>query len=92
MDPARTDISVFLIPMLLHEDSAVRTSAASLMFNVSAFLQKMRVEQVRNGGDGSNDFENEDWEVELISAVTEALDRETGNEDVGEYCCICFDV
>ncbi|KAF5369387.1 hypothetical protein D9758_002826 [Tetrapyrgos nigripes] len=81
-NPTKTQISAFLIPMLLHDDASVRTAAASLLFNVSAFLQKMRVEQVKNGGGENNGFEDEDWEMELISAVTEALDRETGNEDV----------
>lgn len=71
-----------LVPSLLHEDGAVRTAAASLAFNVAAFIQKGRVAKVR--GEIVAAFEDEDWEVEIVSAAIEALDRETASEDVGE--------
>lgn len=76
-----------LVPSLLHEDGAVRTAAASLAFNVAAFIQKGRVAKVR--GETVEAFEDEDWEVEIVSAVVEALDRETASEDVG-WCPVWF--
>jgi desumoylating isopeptidase 1 len=75
-------LTAFLVPTLLHDDAAVRTAAASLAFNLSSVVQKSRVDKVRgSGGDGI--AENEDWQVEMTSAVIEAIDREKANEDVG---------
>ena len=78
-----------LVPSLLHSDGLVRTAAASLAFDVSTVLQKSRVEAVKSGrgirayGDAEGGFA--DWEVEMVSAVIEALDREKENEEVGEF-------
>jgi hypothetical protein len=80
----RTTTTEILIQTLLHEDPAVRTAAASLAFNVAAFIQKGRVENVRNGT-VVEDSEDADWEVELISALIEAIGREDGSEEVGPY-------
>lgn len=80
--PGRSTVTLLLIPTLLHEDAAVRTSAASLAFNVAAFLQNARIDKVRNGRTGT-EYEDEDWEVEMVSAIVEAVDRENENEEVG---------
>jgi desumoylating isopeptidase 1 len=74
-----------LVPSLLHSDGLVRTAAASLAFDVSTVLQKSRVEAVKSGR-GIKPYEDglADWEVEMVSAVIEALDRENENEEVGE--------
>ncbi|KAF9019182.1 DUF862-domain-containing protein [Hymenopellis radicata] len=72
----------FLIPTLLHDDPTVRTSAASLAFNAAAFIQEGRAEKIRNGGRATAEYEDEDWEVEMVSAILEALDREKESEDV----------
>ncbi|KAK0464417.1 PPPDE putative peptidase domain-containing protein [Desarmillaria tabescens] len=79
---SKASLTAFLIPSLLHEDATVRTSAASLAFNASAFVQKGRVDKVRNGGRTSAEDEDEDWEVEMVSAIIEAVGREKENEDV----------
>jgi hypothetical protein len=77
-----------LVPSLLHSDGLVRTAAASLVFDVSTVLQKSRVEAVKSGqgikpyGAAEDGFA--DWEVEMVSAIIEALDREKENEEVGE--------
>ncbi|KAG6809132.1 hypothetical protein H0H92_001446 [Tricholoma furcatifolium] len=73
-------LTAVIVPCLLHSDGAVRTAAASLAFNVSAALQKARVDKLK-GGTGTVQ-EDEDWEVEMISAVVEALDREVTSEEV----------
>jgi len=82
---ARNQISVVLIPSLLHSDALVRTASASLAFNIAAVLQKDRVESVRLGRGIPVDSEDylADWEVETVSALLEALDREKENEEVG---------
>lgn len=85
LSPARrAEITGLLVTTLLHEDATVRTAAASLAFNVATYLQKGRVEKLKggNGAEGTN--EDGDWEVELMSAVIEAIDREKGSEEVGK--------
>ncbi|KAJ4481957.1 PPPDE putative peptidase domain-containing protein [Lentinula aciculospora] len=86
----RASMTAVLVPTLLHKDASVRTAAASLVFNAAAFLQKGRVEAVRNGGSGKKDIEDEDWEVEMTSAVVEAIDREKMNEDVVHRLTACL--
>jgi len=79
----RTRLTPFLITTLLHADAVVRTSAASLVFNLSAFFQNGRVESVRKGLGVEDRPEDEgDWEMEMVSAVVEAIDREKESEDV----------
>ncbi|KAG5649934.1 hypothetical protein H0H81_001408, partial [Sphagnurus paluster] len=77
----RAALAEVVIPSLLHPDGAVRTAAASLAFNVAEFLQKGRVDKVK-GSSSASVQEDEEWEVEMISAVVEALDRETTSEEV----------
>jgi len=61
----------------------VRTAAASVAFNVAAFLQKGRVDNVRGVASTAAQAEEDgEWEVELVSAVLEALSGETTSEDV----------
>lgn len=78
-----------LVPSLLHSDGLVRTAAASLAFDVSTVLQKSRVEAVKSGRGikpyRASEDRVADWEVEMVSAVIEALDREKENEEVGRY-------
>ena len=83
-----------LVPSLLHSDMLVRTAAASLAFDVSTVLQKSRVEAVK-GGRGIKPYRAAeggfaDWEVEMVSAVIEALDREKENEEVGKCSKFTF--
>ncbi|KDR82390.1 hypothetical protein GALMADRAFT_237672 [Galerina marginata CBS 339.88] len=80
----RDKITAVLVPSLLHSDPAVRTSSASLAFDIAAVLQKERVESVKLGRGIRADSEEylADWEVEMVSAILEALDREKENEEV----------
>ena len=92
----REKITRLVVGGLLSEDSSVRSAAASLAFNVSAFYQRGRVEGVRGGrgtcgsgvaggaGDVAEGEEEGDWEVEMVSAVVEAVRSEKAREDVGE--------
>ncbi len=75
------------MPSLLHADAQVRTAAASLAFNVAATVQTARVEAVRSGKGGREEDEDgegaEEWRVEIVSALLEAVDREKSSEEVG---------
>ncbi|KII86619.1 hypothetical protein PLICRDRAFT_113667 [Plicaturopsis crispa FD-325 SS-3] len=73
----RAGITDVLVPALLHEDAAVRTAAASLAFNVAAYLHKGRHGGGKTAAEGDGD-----WEVELGSAIVEAIGREKGSEEV----------
>jgi hypothetical protein len=68
----------------------VQTAAASLAFNAAGWVQRGRLGRVQgtlavNGAkDGmTEDEEDEEWEVEMISGVMEAIEREGSSEDVG---------
>lgn len=80
---SRSSITVILVAALLHEDATVRTAAASLAFNMVAHLQRLRVEKVRGNSEGDDASENEDWEVEMTSALLEAIDQEKASEEIG---------
>ncbi|GJJ15677.1 hypothetical protein Clacol_009955 [Clathrus columnatus] len=81
----RTQLTTTLVSALLHADPAVRTAAASLAFNVASCIQRTR----RNVGDIDNRLndiitpeEDSDWEIEIISAIVEAIKLENTNEDI----------
>jgi desumoylating isopeptidase 1 len=81
----RKGVTSILVASLLHSDAAVRTAAASLAFNIAAYVQKERLEQVRNkSGPFTASDDDGDWEVEVVSAVLEALQNEVQSEDIGE--------
>lgn len=80
----RTTVTSLLVSSLLHADASVRTAAASLAFNVSAFLQKGRLEAVKaRYGPSAGSEEDGEWEVELVSAILEAIANEVQSEDIG---------
>lgn len=81
---ARAALTGVLVQTLLHPDRLVRVAAASLGFNVGAWIQKGRVARARgeDAVDGLREGEEDgEWEVELVSAVAEALSNEDESED-----------
>ncbi|KAJ3574479.1 hypothetical protein NP233_g1745 [Leucocoprinus birnbaumii] len=80
----RPTLTAVLVQSLLHEDTSVRTAASSMTFNVAAWLQSGRVEAIKSGKGIQGDAigEDEEWELEFVSAIVEALNRETSNEEV----------
>jgi hypothetical protein len=79
----RPKLTTVLVATLLHSDTEVRTAAASLAFNLSAFIQKPLVEAAREGrsGEAEEDATGEaEWTIEFLSALVEAIQREQ-NED-----------
>lgn len=80
----RSDLTSLLVSALLHEDVAVRTTAASLAFNVASYLQKLRLEKMKSSRNSSIDPEDEEWEVEIVSAILEAIRQENTSGDSGK--------
>ncbi|KAI9465406.1 DUF862-domain-containing protein [Lactarius psammicola] len=82
---ARAALTGVLVQTLLHPDRLVRVAAASLGFNVGAWVQKGRIARARGEDDVVNGLregeEDGEWEVELVSAVAEALANEEESED-----------
>jgi desumoylating isopeptidase 1 len=89
----RKAVTAILVNNLLHDDAAVRTAAASLGFNIAGFVQKERLVQVRqNYGPFVQSEEDGDWEVELVSAVLEAIQNEKQSEEIGKFTRTRFPV
>ncbi|KAF8737126.1 hypothetical protein AX14_013405 [Amanita brunnescens Koide BX004] len=84
LGPQRQKLTAFIIQTLLHDDVMVKNASASLIFNYSAALQRNRVESTIGTTMQSKSIqidEDEDWEVEIVSAIIEALKREEESED-----------
>lgn len=81
---AREGSTKVLVDALLHDDPTVRTAAASLGFNVASYLQKLRVDKVKARDNSENAEENEEWELEVVVAVLNAIEQETSSEETGE--------
>lgn len=88
----RDSVTKVLVSSLLSEDTSVRTAGGSLAFNCAATIQAARVHDVRlqsgyhTAEVGSiqvraDELWDEDWHVELVSALLESLAREE-NDDV----------
>jgi len=81
----RSDLTSLLVSALLHEDAAVRTAAASLAFNVASYLQKLRLEKMKSSCNSNIDPEEDaEWEVEIVSAILEAIRQENTSGDSGK--------
>ncbi|KAG2359641.1 hypothetical protein BDR07DRAFT_1291882 [Suillus spraguei] len=79
---SRSRITTLIVASLLHDDASVRLAAASLAFNMAVHLQRLRVEKLRGNVKGDDVGENEDWDVEMTSALLEAIEREKVNEEI----------
>jgi hypothetical protein len=90
---ARPALTSVLVQTPLHQDRLLRVAAASLAFNVGAWVQRSRVARIKGeeAADGIRaDQEDGEWEVELVSAVAEVLSGEEEDEDAGElYRFLC---
>jgi len=83
--PLREKLTDLAISQLLEEDSLVRTTAASLVFNIASSIQAQRADT------GKNDFVPQthagvdvEWEIEVVSAVIEGIRREE-SEEIREF-------
>jgi hypothetical protein len=85
---AKTAVTAVLVQTLLHTDRLVRVAAASATFNVAAWVQRGRVARLHGhaNADGAGEADEDgDMEVELVSAVMEAIGNEEESEDVCEW-------
>ncbi|KAG1797769.1 PPPDE putative peptidase domain-containing protein [Suillus plorans] len=79
---SRSSITALMAAALFHDDATVRLAAANLAFNMTVHLQRLRVEKVRGNVEGDDVGENEDWDVEMTSALLEVIEREKANEEI----------
>jgi hypothetical protein len=80
-DSHRTISTSLLIKSLLSTITAVRQTASSLAFNFSCITSKDRLDKEASGEAPRYD---EDWEVEVVCAVINALENENEPE-IGRY-------
>ena len=81
----REKLTDLTISQLLEEDNLVRTTAASLVFNIASSTQAQRTDT------GKNSFIPQtptgvdiEWEIEVVSAVIESIRREE-SEEIREF-------
>ncbi|KAF9219270.1 DUF862-domain-containing protein [Gyrodon lividus] len=86
----RDDVTKLLVDALLHEDATVRTAAASLAFNIAAYLQKLRVDKVQARNDSTDPEENDDWEFEMVTAILKAIEQEKSSEEIVHRLIACL--
>ncbi|THH06707.1 hypothetical protein EW146_g9529 [Bondarzewia mesenterica] len=84
---AKSVVTEMLVQMILHEDRLVRVASASVAFNIAAWVQRGRAARLRRDEGKADEGiregeEDEEWEIEMVSAVVEALDREKESEEV----------
>ncbi|KAL4250786.1 DeSI family protein [Abortiporus biennis] len=78
------------VSAVLSEDKNVKNAAASLGFNLSAVVQAKH-RQAGGNGNGNEEDQDAEWEIEIISAVLEALkDVKNLNEDVAHRLTACL--
>ena len=74
---AREQMTQILVKALLEPDKSVRTFAGSLAYSTVGWLRKQRTTWVDEDASGSEGYsEQEEFEMELCTAILESLDRE----------------
>jgi hypothetical protein len=76
----RSNYTQIAVSGLLHEDTGVRTAAATLVFNLGTHLQRSR----RQTPTRPDSVEDGEWEVEMITAILEGLSKES-DQGIGEF-------
>jgi hypothetical protein len=67
-----------LVKALLEEDKAVRTAAGNLAYSISGWLRRQRKSWIDENITDTGDLE--ETECELVTALLEAIDRESAPE------------
>ncbi|KAI9315991.1 PPPDE putative peptidase domain-containing protein [Dichotomocladium elegans] len=80
----RASLTQLLINSLLSADSQVRQTAASLAFNCSTVIAEERLKKEKDDGylSGMAEQDDDDWQIEIVSAVMDVLAKETDEEVV----------
>lgn len=76
----RSQLTQLLVSSLLASDTQVRQAAASLAYNCSTCIATERLEKEKGTFSGMTEQEDDDWEVELSSAMMDALIKENDQE------------
>ncbi|KAG2225956.1 hypothetical protein INT45_006652 [Circinella minor] len=79
---SRASLTQLLVSSLLSNDSQVRQTAASLAFNCSTVVADERLKKEKEDGylEGMAEQEDDDWQIEIISAIMDDLSKETDEE------------
>ena len=77
--PMQGKIVSIVVDSLLHRETAVRSAAAGVAVNLGGWRHRVAKEQGKEVEDGLE----VEWEVDVVSALLEAVERES-DEDVGE--------
>ncbi|KAG0168350.1 hypothetical protein DFQ28_004953 [Apophysomyces sp. BC1034] len=75
-------LTQLLVTSLLAKDNQVRQTAASLAYNCSTVVAIERLSKEQSEDIGMADQEDDDWHVELVSAIMDALIKEEDPEIV----------
>ncbi|KAI7867361.1 PPPDE putative peptidase domain-containing protein [Spinellus fusiger] len=77
----RSSLTQLLVAALLSQDTQVRQTAASLAFNCSTVVAKERLhKESRDLPTGTAEQEDDEWQVEIVSALVDSLAKETDEE------------
>ena len=81
----REKLTDLTISQLLEEDNLIRTTAASLVFNIASSSRAQRASTGKNSSVPQTPTEIDvEWEIEIVSAVIERIGREE-NEEIREF-------
>ena len=75
--PLQNDIVSILVDSLLHPDTSVRSTSAGVALNIASWRHRLAKDQRK----GADEVEESAWDVEVISALVEAVGREA-DEDI----------
>lgn len=84
----RSQLTQMLITSLLSDDSQIRQAAASLAYNCSNNVSIERLKKEEGVFVGIAEQEDDDWQVELLSAMVDALTKEIDEEISKLYPCL----
>lgn len=84
----RSQLTQLLITSLLADDAQIRQAAASLAYNCSTCIAIERLKKEEGIFTGMAEQEDDDWLVELSSAILDALTKET-DEEIRKFISIC---
>lgn len=76
----RSQLTQLLVSSLLSSHAQVRQTAASLAYNCSTVIAIERLKKEEGSFSGMAEQDDDDWQVELSSAIVDSLTKETDEE------------
>ncbi|KAI8144269.1 PPPDE putative peptidase domain-containing protein [Fennellomyces sp. T-0311] len=79
---SRASLTQLLVSSLLSPESQVRQTAASLAFNCATVVADERLKKEKEDGylEGMAEQEDDDWQIEIVSAIMDDLSKETDEQ------------